>query len=55
MIKEICMTRRSATVVFAVVLAFVGLVIPAGNAQQISEPVKAVQLTGLKGVKDNAK
>lgn len=49
------MTRRSATAVFAVVLFFAGLVIPSGSAQQLSKPVKAIQLTGLKGVKDNAK
>lgn len=49
------MTLRSRMVLAAVVLFFAGLAIPVGNAQQISGPVKAVQLTGLTGVKDNAK
>lgn len=49
------MTLRSRRVLAAVVLLFAGLVIPFGNAQQISGPVKAVQLTGLPGIKDNAK
>ena len=34
---------------------FAGLVIPAANAQKASPPLKAVQLTGLVGVKDNVK
>jgi len=42
-------------VVVAVVSLFAGLLIPLGKAQQISGPVKAVQLMGLPGVKDNAK
>jgi hypothetical protein len=42
-------------IVLAAGLFFAGLAIPVGNAQQISGPVKAVQLTGLTGVKDNAK
>jgi hypothetical protein len=55
MTKEKCMTHRGTTVLFGVVLLLAGLLIPAGNAQQVSGPVKAVQLTGLTGVKDNAK
>jgi hypothetical protein len=43
------------TSVLAVGAVFVGLVIPAGNAQQISPPVKAHQLMGLTGIKQNAK
>ena len=49
------MTPRSTTLLIGVALLFAGLVIPVGNAQQVSGPVKAVQLTGLLGVKDNAK
>ena len=39
----------------AVALFFASLVISIGNAQQVPGPVKVVQLTGLPGVKDNAK
>jgi hypothetical protein len=53
--KERCMTSRSTMVLVGVASLFAGLVIPVGNAQQASGPVKAVQLTGLAGVKDNAK
>jgi len=49
------MTFRGATVLVGVGLLFTGLVIPVANAQQASGPVKVVQLTGLAGVKDNAK
>jgi hypothetical protein len=49
------MTHRSTNVLFAVALAFAGLMIRGANAQQSSQPVKAVHLTGLAGVKDNAK
>jgi hypothetical protein len=55
MIKERCMTSRSTTILVGVTSLFAGLVIPVGNAQQASGPVKVVQLTGLVGVKDNAK
>src|SRR5258706_4845619 len=55
MIKGKCMTSRSTTVLVGVASLFAGLVIPVGNAQQVSGPVKVVQLTGLVGVKDNAK
>ena len=49
------MTHRGTAVLFGVALLFAGLIIPVGNAQQVLGPVKAVQLTGLTGVKDNAK
>ena len=49
------MTCRSNTVLVAVALLFAGLVISVANAQQISAPVKTVHLTGLTGVRDNAK
>jgi hypothetical protein len=55
MTKEIRMTLRSRLVLTAAVLFFAEVVIPIGKAQQISVPVKAVQLIGLNGVKDNAK
>ena len=49
------MTFRAATVLVGVASLLVGLVIPVGNAQQVSDAVKVVQLTGLAGVKDKAK
>ena len=49
------MTHRDIAVLFGGALLFAGLIIPVGNAQQVPGPVKAVQLTGLTGVKDNAK
>jgi hypothetical protein len=49
------MTLRNRMVLAAAVSLVAGLKIPIGNAQQISGPIKAVQLTGLTGVKDNAK
>ncbi len=49
------MTSRSTTVLVGLASLFAGLVIPVGNAQQVSGPVKVVQLTGLASVKDNAK
>src|ERR1700746_425860 len=55
MIKERCMTFRSATVLVGVASFLAGLVIPVANAQQASGRVKVVQLTGIVGVKDNAK
>jgi hypothetical protein len=57
MIKERCMTSRgtTTTILLGIALLFAELVIPVANAQQASGPVKAVQLTGLAGVKDNAK
>jgi hypothetical protein len=55
LIKEGWMTSRSTMVVIGVASLFAGLVIPVGHARQVSGPVKVVQLTGLAGVKDNAK
>src|SRR5258707_15735624 len=55
MIKERCMTSRTTTVLVGVASLFAGLVIPVVNAQRASGPVRVVQLTGLVGVKDNAK
>ena len=49
------MTSRTTTVLIGVNSLFAGLVIPVANAQRGSGPVKVVQLTGLVGVKDNAK
>lgn len=49
------MKHKSTTVLFGVALLLAGLVIPLGNAQQVSGPAKAVQLMGLAGVNDNAK
>jgi hypothetical protein len=46
--------RRTAALVSVVVL-FAGIVISIGNAQETPAPVKAVQLIGLTGVKQNAK
>jgi hypothetical protein len=48
------MTPKNIRVLISVGLFFAGLVIPFANAQQISEPIKAVQLMGLAGVKNNA-
>src|SRR6266571_76149 len=55
MIKERCMTSRTTTVLVGLASLFAGLVIPVANAQRAPGPVKVVQLTGLVGVKDNAK
>src|SRR5690242_13723535 len=49
------MITRTITELVGVASLFAGLVIPVANAQQASGPVKVVQLTGLVGVKDNAK
>ena len=49
------MTPRRTTVYLAVGLLFFGFLGAIGNAQETSGSVKAVQLTGLKGVKDNTK
>jgi hypothetical protein len=53
--KEKSMTSRSTTVLVGIASLFAGLAIPAANGQQAPGPVKVVQLTGLAGVKDNAK
>jgi hypothetical protein len=55
MIKERYMISRRATILVGTASLFAGLVIPVARAQQASGPVKVVQLTGLPGVKDNAK
>src|SRR6266478_869864 len=55
MTRETCMTPRRTTVYLAVGLLFLGFLGAVGNAQETSGSVKAVQLTGLKGVKDNTK
>jgi hypothetical protein len=55
MIKERCMTFRGATVLVGVASLLAGLAIPVANGQQVPGPVRVVQLTGLVGVKDNAK
>jgi hypothetical protein len=55
MIKERCMTSGSTTILVGIASLLAGLVIPVASAQQDSGPVKVVQLTGLAGVKDNAK
>jgi len=50
------MKRRKFLVSFALALALAGLAICGANAQQSSKPDnKAIALTGLTGVKDNAK
>ena len=49
------MTRRSRVFLDAIVLLLAGLGMSTGNAHQVSGPVEAVQLTGLPGIKDNAK
>ena len=49
------MTLRRTTVFAGVALIFGGLLPPIGNAQQAAEHVKAVQLIGLAGVKQDAK
>jgi hypothetical protein len=49
------MTRSSVTVVSLVALVFTVVAIPTGSAQQGPGPIQAVQLTGLSGVKNDAK
>src|SRR5882757_3942803 len=49
------MAPSRAAVLVAFILAFAGMVTSIGNAQEIPAPVKAVQLIGLTGVKQNAK
>ena len=49
------MIHRNATFPIAVALLAAGLMVPVGNPQQIAKPVKAIQLTGLVGVKNDAK
>ena len=54
-INEICMTSRHKPALAAVVAFCAGFVISVANAQEISGTVKAVQLTGLTGIKNNTK
>ncbi len=49
------MTPRRTAVLVSVTLLFAGMKTSIGNAQEIPAPVKAVQLIGLTGVKQNAK
>jgi hypothetical protein len=50
------MKRRRFLVSIAMTLTFAGIAVCSGNAQQSSKPVNnAIALTGLPGVKDNAK
>src|SRR5258706_15011664 len=49
------MTPRRTAVLASVALLFVGIETSIGNAQETPAPVKAVQLIGLTGVKQNAK
>ena len=49
------MTHLRTKTLMTIPLFFAGLMLPMASAQPGSEPVKAVQLTGLVGVKDNAK
>jgi hypothetical protein len=49
------MTPRRTAVLVSVALLFAGIETSIGNAQQTPAPVKAVQLIGLTGVKQNAK
>lgn len=49
------MAPRHTAVLVSVALLFAGTVISTGNAQETPAPVKAVQLIGLTGVKQNAK
>jgi hypothetical protein len=44
------MTSRNTTVLVGVASLFAGLAILVANAQQVSGPVRIVQLTGLVGI-----
>jgi hypothetical protein len=50
-----CMASRRTAVLVSVALLFAGIETSIGNAQETPAPVKAVQLIGLAGVKQNAK
>src|SRR6185369_10576884 len=50
-----CMAPRRTAVLVSVALLFAGIETSVGNAQESPAPVKAVQLLGLTGVKQNAK
>src|SRR5258706_12264269 len=49
------MAPRRTAVLVSVALLFAGIETSIGNAQETPAPVKAVQLIGLTGVKQNAK
>ena len=49
------MTDRETRIFMALPLLFAGLVPSLRNPQQISDPLKVVQLTGLTGIRDNPK
>jgi hypothetical protein len=49
------MTLKLAALFSRLVLVLAGSLVSMANAQQISRPTSVVQLTGLAGVKDNAK
>src|SRR5258708_10639925 len=50
-----CMALRRTAVLVSAALLFAGIETSDGNAQETPAPVKAVQLIGLTGVKQNAK
>src|SRR5882724_4659901 len=50
-----CMAPRRTTILAYVALLFAGTETSIGNTQETPAPVKAVQLIGLTGVKQNAK
>jgi hypothetical protein len=55
MTKDTYMTPKRVIVFVGLVLVFAGTLISRAKAQQISRPTSVVQLTGLAGVKENAK
>ena len=55
MLKGIYMTLKQATLFVGLVLVFARSVVSILNAQRRPGPTRVVQLTGLTGVKDNAK
>ena len=55
MSNDIYMTLKQATLSVGLVWIFAGSVVSIANAQVPPGPIRVVQLTGLAGVKDNAK
>src|SRR5580658_3301435 len=49
------MAPRAKVVPFFILILSAGILVPAAKAQQPQKPTKAVQLTGLAGVKNNTK
>ena len=49
------MTFRSTKAFVPVAMLAAAIAATAGSPQQISKPVKVIQVTGLPGMKDNAK